>query len=262
MTFMLSKIVGAILAPTNLLALLLFLGAALAFSSHEGRARFGRVLSLCLALVMLGFFILPLGEWAIAPLENKFVTMLPRDVEGIVLLTGDENPATSEARGLPIAGHATQRYVLVARLAKIYPKAKILVVGTTAPLVHPKSMTTREVSQRILKDIGVNSARVSYEEKSRTTHENAMFAAKMTKPQKGEKWLLVTSAYHLPRAQLCFEEEKWQTLPVAADYFTLPRIHLHPRLDVANQFRLMRFAMHEYAGLIGYWAAGWIARPW
>lgn len=260
--FIFSKIVGVILDPLHIMVALLLLTTISCFSSDARTVKVGRITSVCIALIFVLSIIFPVGQWMLAPLENKFVTMLPARVDGIILLTGDEDPITSEARGLPVGGHATQRYMYAARLLKQYPKAKLVIVGTTAPFSPRLQYTTKAISSQFLKDLKIPISHVIFETKSRNTKENAEFAKKLIKPKKNEKWLLLTSAFHLPRAVLCFEKVGWKTIPVAADYFTDGTPHFLSSFNLAHQMRLIRIARHEYVGLVSYWLMGWITRPW
>ena len=262
MIFSFYKIVGMLLDPVNLCVLFLFLAAITSFSKQERAARVARRFVAVLALLFLLCAVLPVGEWALMPLENKFPTKLPKRVDGILLLTGDENPTLSEARGVPVVGYSAQRYIYAARLAQRYPKAKIVVVGTTVPLFPSRKVKTRQISAEALKNIGIKRSRIIFEEESRTTHENAALAAKLIKPKKKETWILLTSAFHLPRAKLCFDYEKWKTIPVATDYLTRPKLFFEPSFNFSYQLRLLKTAAHEYVGLASYWLAGWIDKPW
>lgn len=257
-----TTIVGLIFDPINVFVLLLLVASLTSFSECERTARKGRYITVFLVLLLVSCAILPVGEWAISPLENKQLVKLPEKVDGIILLTGDESAALSELRGFPIAGHATQRYLYAARLAKKYPDAELVVVGTTVPFDPSEKLTTRQISEEILRDIKVAPERIKYEEKSRTTHENALFATKLFKPTKEETWLLLTSAFHLNRAFLCFKHQNWKTIPVATDYFTKPQVKFRFTFNLPHQLRLLKTAAHEYVGLAGYWAVGWIDLPW
>ncbi len=267
MPFHIYKHLGALVEPMNLFALLLFFSALFAVLPWwSGAQRFGRVFCLVLASLFLALAAIPLGQWALRPLENRYASVdLPAKVDGIILLTGDESPTLSEARKMPLAGYAAQRHVFLARLAKKYPKARLVVVGNTWPFREDSAdgrMTTRQVVQDILEGIGVPRQRVEFESRSRTTKENALFAKDFIKPKNGENWILLTSAFHMPRAVLCFEKAGMKVVPVPADYLTYPeRLGPH-RLDAANQIRFLNVAVHEYIGLLSYWLAGWIERPW
>lgn len=260
--FSFSKLVGWFLEPGNLLVILFLLAALLAVSPWERAQRIGRRTSLGVAVLWFLLALMPVGEWALLPLENRFAEQSPKRIDGIVVLTGDESPRLTAARKIPVAGNAAQRYLYLARLAKEHPRAKIVIVGTTVPLYPSRTVTTKMLVQEILDGVGIDRSRVSYEEKSRTTRENALFAKEMVKPKEGENWALLTSAFHMPRAVLCFESVEWKTTPLPTDYFTAGRADPAWRLDLARQLRYLTIAAHEYVGLVSYWAAGWIKKPW
>lgn len=89
-------LVWSALAPGNLLALALAVGALLALS---GRRRAGRILIGIATLGFVLFLVLPLGRWAMAPLENRFAApRLSQPADGILLLTGAINVGETLAR--------------------------------------------------------------------------------------------------------------------------------------------------------------------
>jgi uncharacterized SAM-binding protein YcdF (DUF218 family) len=57
----------------------------------------------------------------------------------------------------------------------------------------------------LFESLGVSRERLTMERRARNTQENAEFAKAMAAPKSGERWLLVTSAYHMPRSSACFE---------------------------------------------------------
>ena len=59
----------------------------------------------------------------------------------------------------------------------------------------------------LLESFGVPRERVLLEDRARNTYENAVFSKQLMKPKPGERWLLVTSAVHMPRAIGCFSDE-------------------------------------------------------
>ena len=217
-----------------------------------------------LALTLLWVFIavFPVGEWALMPLENRYAKAdLPAKVDGIVLLTGDESPLRSDTRGQPLAGQASSRYLHLAALARRYPKARIVVTGDTAPY-YKSSVTTHSIAAQILAAVGVDPARVTFEKDALTTYDNARLTARLAKPKKDEVWLLVTSAWHMPRSVLCFERQGMDVVPAPTDYLTADHTHFRPYFDLSKQLGLLRTALHEYYGLLGYWLTGRIERLW
>jgi len=270
MTFESAKLISALFEPLGLLALVLCALSAFAAATGKGPARATARGAFVLALFFASMAVFPIGEWALLPLENRFADAVPpARVDGIVVLTGDENARVSETRGFPVAGHAGQRYLYLARLAARYPQAKVVIVGTTAALEDGLTITTRDVIEPIVAGLSLSAssaARVVYEERSRTTRENALFSLEKAAPQKGESWLLVSSAFHLPRAALCFAKAGWTVdlVPAAADYFTAPtaRLWAGRTSTFAQQIRFFSIAAHEYVGLLVYRLRGWTDALW
>lgn len=262
MSFALHKILSGLIEPLNLLALLLLLAALASFLPWERGGRAAQKLVLFLALLLFVPAIVPVGSFALAPLENRFPAQEPKNVDGILLLTTEEKVALSDARGEPLLGAAAQNYLTLARLAQKYPKAKLVVVGDPAPFFRSKKTSLESVVRETLMHIGVPAERVKFEPKSRTTYENALFTAKLIRPSKDETWLLVSAASHLPRATLTFEKQGWNVVPYPGSYLTPPKPGKILFFELAQQMRLLDLAAHEYVGLVYYWVQGWIERPW
>ena len=261
--FEVSKIIGAVIDPTALIAICLLLGISLYASGRPFFQNIGKVVILVTSLLFASLAIFPVGSWAIAPLENLFASVgLPQKVDGILLLTGDENVRVSESRDKAVGGSATQRYVHLASLVRKYPEAKIVIVGTTVPSFGGEQWTTKTVSIGLLDSVGVPYDRVLFEEKSRTTRENAVFAYEMIKPLPTENWVLVTSGYHMPRSVLSFAKAGWRVIPSISDYFTTGKDNLGIYHRMNTNLRLLSLAAHEYYGLVSYWLLKWIDRPW
>lgn len=263
MSFDLSKLIQTFIEPANAFALLLLVAALLAVSRWESVAAKARRFILFLALVLAVTAAFPVGEWGLMPLENRFAaTPLPEKIDGIIMLTGDENPSRSEGRGQPLAGeYASARYIRLAALARHYPKARIVIVGDTAPNFKSKT-TTQSLAREIIADMGIDASRVSFEKESRTTDENAALTVRMLKAEKSENWLLLTSAYHMPRSVLCFEHYGMKVAPAQTGYLTASHVHWGFNLDLTKQFGLLRLAAHEYYGLIGYRLTGKTGSFW
>lgn len=262
MSFHLSKLIQTFMEPANALAFLLLIGVTLmtfGWETVRGKAR--GLVQLVAILFVIGM-LFPIGEWALMPLEDRYANVaLPEKIDGIIMLTGDENPGRSEARGQPIGGAASARYIRLAALARHYPKARVVIAGNTAPYYKSK-VTTQTVAKQILAAAGIDLQRVTFEEQSLTTYENARLTAKMLKGGKNEDWLLLTSAAHMPRSVLCFEKQNMKVIPAQTDYQTSGHTHFGFHPDLSKQLALLRTAAHEYYGLIGYWLTGRIERVW
>ena len=119
-----------------------------------------------------------------------------------------------------------------------------------------------EVARQILTQLGVPTDLMIFETKSRNTYENAIFSAQLAHPEKTQNWLLVTSAYHMPRSIGCFRKAGWNVSAAPAGYFTTGSFRKISAFDSAQQIYFLTLALHEYAGLISYWMLGRIDVLW
>jgi uncharacterized SAM-binding protein YcdF (DUF218 family) len=215
-----------------------------------------RWLRLCCAAAWLAVLVLPVQQWAAAPLENRFVRPSPpAHVDGVVVLGGATNPIIAAERGIPALNGTAERMTEMASLARRYPDAKILFTGGYATLL-PKSLsgglTEADVAQRLMEQLGVPPERLLYEARARDTWENAVFSKALAHPAAGEVWLLVTSAIHMPRAVAVFRAAGWDIVPYPVAYETPNRFWLAALASLADKDRVLEDAGHEWAGLLTY----------
>ena len=141
-------------------------------------------------------------------------------------------------------------------MARRYPKARILFSGGTGALIYDEGSES-EFVMRLFESFGIAPGRVMLEDRSRNTAENAIFAKKMAAPQRGERWLLVTSAYHLPRAIGAFRKAGFPVEPYPVDWRTRGSEDLlRPFPTVGDGLRRTDTAVREWVGLAVYWLSG------
>ncbi len=99
-------------------------------------------------------------------------------------------------------------------------------------------------------------ARVVLERRSRNTAENAAFSKDIARPKLGERWLLVTSAVHMPRAIGCFRRAGFAVEAYPVDWRTGASVAFTPSRSFAAGLQRTDFAAHEWLGLLAYWASG------
>jgi uncharacterized SAM-binding protein YcdF (DUF218 family) len=217
MTFVLSKLFWYVASPGNLCVLLILAGALrLALT----RRRRGLALVLAGGLGLAAIAVLPLSAWAIAPLENRFPQpAMPDRVDGIVVLGGGVNPRISAARGRPSVRDAAERLFAAGELARRYPGARIVMSGGEAA-IFPTGRPEATVMRDVLVSQGIDASRIATETTSRNTYENAVETRRLMQPKPGEVWILITSAWHMPRAVGCFRTAGWTILPYPVDYQT------------------------------------------
>ena len=106
---------------------------------------------------------------------------------------------------------------------------------------------------RQLEDLGVARDRITAEEQSRNTIENAVFARLIANPKPGERWLLLTSAYHMPRAMAAFRAAGFAVEAYPVDWRTRgPNDLVRPFAAVSEGLRRTDTAVHEWVGLLAY----------
>jgi uncharacterized SAM-binding protein YcdF (DUF218 family) len=251
-----SKILGPFLDPRTSLFAALVLAVALLWTPWR---RAGRALA---TLVLILGFVLgsaPVGQFALNWIENRIPppAELPARVDGIVVLGGDVNPRMMRLRPAT-PGQDASRQIAFADLARRYPEAKLVYSGGSGQLIDRED-TDSDGARHLLPMLGLDPARVIFEDRSRNTWENAVYAREVAAPKDGEIWLLVTSAFHMPRAVGGFRQAGWcGVVPYPVGYWTPPdpAADWSPALSFDGRMRELALALREIAGLIYYRLAG------
>jgi uncharacterized SAM-binding protein YcdF (DUF218 family) len=256
MFFVVSKIFWMFGSPTNLLLFAALAGVLLCFGRY---ARFGRGLALTAILILAAAATLPLGVLLISPLENRF-PQPPPDLpppEGIIVLGGAINDPASAARAQTIFDEGGERLTEAVVLAKRYPQARVVYTSGSATFTPTTSAEALQ-ARKLMSQMGIAPDRVTIEDKSRNTDENARFTAAIVHPESSQHWLIVTSAFHIPRAMGVFEKAGFHPIAYPVAFRTLGRwpSDLRLRFDPTRNLRNFDIAVHEWIGLVAYWASG------
>lgn len=191
------------------LVLLLVGGAFLLFNKRKWGRKFTLV-----ACLGFGFFgIVPIGLWTIVNLENRFpkVEQIPAEAKGMILLGGSFDEMTSEAREEPAYNLTVGKLIRFFELAKEHPHLTLAYTGGPFEV---------ELGQIELKALGLDTSRVIFDQNSKSTKDNARESALLLHPTPDEKWVLVTSAYHMPRSVALFRKAGFNVIPFPVDYHT------------------------------------------
>jgi uncharacterized SAM-binding protein YcdF (DUF218 family) len=254
--FVLSKTLGIMLLPTNLLLGLGLVGAVLLATRL---VRLGRILLIVsvVLLALCGFS--PLGNWLLYPLEQRFP---PWDAtrgapDGIVVLGGGIDTDVSAAHQTAAFRSSAGRIIAAAALAHRYPNLRIVYSGGNSNLVADDTAKEADYGLEVFEGLGISRNRVIPERLSRNTFENAEFSKNLAAPKSGERWLLITSAYHMPRSigifrEIGFAVEAYPTdwrLAGTADLlkFSVFSVETLAHTDIA---------MREWIGLAAYRLSG------
>lgn len=254
MFFIISKLVETVLLPSNDIAFLAIIGV-LALLWRRRRIGLAVLTISTVLLVVAGWS--PLGPALVMALEERFPPSdMPASVAGIVMLGGAVNTHITEDRNSITLNDNAERVVAVATLSRRYPNARIFLSGGSGHLTGAHAFTESEGARRLLVELGVPLERIELEERSRTTFENAMESVAVAKPKPGEIWLLVTSAYNMPRAVASFRAANFPIVPYPTDYRTRPADLSRPVDSIAEGLVLSDVAAHEWLGLAIYRLAG------
>ncbi|MBL4690682.1 MAG: YdcF family protein [Rhodospirillales bacterium] len=150
---------------------------------------------------------------------------------------------------------AVERVYEMAVLSRRYPKARLVFSGGSGSLLYQEYKESRAVAP-LLGQLGIDPGRVIYEDQSRNTAENAVFSYRIVQPKKGETWLLVTSAFHMPRTIGSFRQVGWDVTPYPVDYSTRKTRTLPVQFNFAGGLNSLGGTVHEFLGLLFYWLDG------
>lgn len=241
-----SKIFWALAQPSNLLLLLLVAGA-LALARGRRRLAPWLLYPAVLAFLLIGFF--PVGNWLLLPLENRFPALAepPVEVDGVIVLGGAVRSSAAERRGTLSLDDSAERDITMIELARHYPDARLIYTGAGnwPPFARRHGL----------------GERVAFEDRARNTYENAVFSKQLAAPRPGERWLLVTSAAHMPRSVGVFRQVGWPVIPYPVDYRTTGDLEVLVVPEVSQRWNQFDDAVKAWIGLMAYWLTGRSSAP-
>lgn len=250
--FIFSKLFQAITQPVFWLAL--WWGVALLLHKRRPKAaqRMGWLGLLCLGV--LGYQ--PLPNALLRSLESQYTVpnaqVLAQQQGVIVLGGGTEDAAIYVSRQQVPLGAAAERLTTAAALMRQHPDWQWVFTGGSGRLLGDLR-SEADLARVFWLEQGANVSRLRLEDRSRNTRENARFVAEMLGAECQKPWLLVTSAWHMPRAMAEFEAVGCRVTAYPTDFRTSRESHWG-----ANQYALAgslmswQIALHEYLGLFVY----------
>jgi uncharacterized SAM-binding protein YcdF (DUF218 family) len=196
------------------------------------------------AVLVVVIALLPTGSVLVHALESRF--SMPTDigdVDGIIVLAGSEQVRLSEVYGQPQLSGAGDRLTTFLMLAHRFP---------TARLVH-SGRREADVASDLIVGAGIDADRIQFDRASVNTCESAHNVRKAVSPGPEETWLLVTSAFHMPRSIACFRAADWEVVPYPADYRSGPSPFY---FGLTSNLQTLDTAAHEWVGLLYYRITG------
>ncbi|MFW6250658.1 MAG: YdcF family protein [Alkalispirochaetaceae bacterium] len=247
---MISKFVEPFLLPPGLFVVLLVaLGVWLI---RWRRERLSGVAALCIGLLLFLLSTGVVGELLIRPLERAYPPPPAQEAcfgDAIVVLGGGSRVSSPAEGGAPaLTEESTGRLVYGVRLARELPLPLIFTGGRALGIEERPSEA--EAAARVAESLGIPRERLFLEERSRTTWENALYVSREFETRAP---LLVTSAWHMPRAIYSFREHGIEPVPAPTLYRSDPAPPLATDfLPSSGGFEKSSLALREYLGLLYY----------
>ena len=254
--FLVSKLLAFAVEP--LFWVLVLLLASLLAGAR--RPEWGRALAWASLWVLVLAIWTPVPLMVIRHLESRYPP-IPADADlrpyvGIVVLGGALSRSELwEAHHQVALNEQAERMTTAVALARRHPHLQLLFTGGIAS-VAGEGLTESVRARQFFDEMGVNPTQVQYEDKSRNTYENAVFSAAMPGVRKTDRWLLLTSANHMPRSMGVFHKAGWNVTPYPVDYRTIQDIDW---LDFSLYYGPTTWttALHEW---VGYYAYRWLGK--
>jgi len=252
--FYLSKYIWTVISPDSLFVILLTLSLLLLLlrQTKKAVALLGLLTS---CILFLSFF--TVGDWFLYPLESRFQHNpdLPEHVDGIIVLGGSIIPDRSIKWQQLETNQYHERLSSFIQLARQYPDAKLVFTGGNA---NPdrKMPTEAEIAETYFIKSGIPAERLLMENKARNTAENVTYSKQLVSPQPNETWVLITTAFHMPRAMGILCQQNWKVIPYPVDHQTLQLKYSPSEYSLIEHADNLVIASHEWLGLLAYYLAG------
>ena len=255
MFYFVSKIVWFFVTPSNALVTLALIGFVL---MRTRRAAMGKRLSFASVVALLVVGLSPLGNALILPLEERFPAYIDdgTPVAGVVVIGGTFDTEATNVHGQMALNETGERLIALGDLARRYPDATIVYSGGGSEFT-PDTTPEATLVEHTIGQLGIAPGRVVYERRSLNTFQNALYSKALAKPKQGERWLVVTSAFHMPRTMGVFRAVGFDVVPYPVDYRTAgQRSLLRPFGFVGEGLRRTDVAAKEWIGLFAYYLSG------
>ena len=250
--FILSKLIGLALQVETWLVIGMVVSLV---AGRFSRPRFARWSGSVTLAALLAVCIFPIGDILLRPLEAEFPPRgAPARIDGIVVLGGVEDQRATAAWSEPQLNEAAERLTAAAALAIAHPEARLVFSGgsgrlSNAMLGQPEIPS---VAVDFFVSLGIALARITWEDQSRNTAENARFSYEVAAPASGETWVLVTSAFHMGGALASFEAAGWgNVVPHPVDYRT-GSIGDGIGWNLSGNLEILNIAIKEWIGRLAY----------
>ncbi|QFU74639.1 YdcF family protein [Halioglobus maricola] len=197
------------------------------------------------------------ADWLMGNLEDdyrpKIMSVVPR--AGAIVVLGGGTRGDTHWSSYGDLNQAADRLLHAVDLYKSGKAPLVIVSGGAAP----GDRSEADIMEQILVVMGVPARAILKESNSRDTHENAVFSAVLLNGKNIDKIHLVTSAWHMRRAEPLFTRQGFEVIPAPTDYQRLvgaPAVP--PFLPTVDDLARTTSALKEYVGYLVYRYRGWL----
>ena len=234
--FWISKIAWLFISPDSLLIIWLGITVILVLFGWLLLAKW-MLIGLFVVFMIVGM--LPVGEWLFYPLEKRY----------------SPNPELSDIDGIIVLGDSLERNVEFLVLTRQFPDVKLVFTGGSPSMVDQQKKSA-DSARKFFTRHGLDTSNIVFERDSRNTWENAVFSKKLVNPDLNEEWVLITTAWHMPRSVGVFCKVGWDVIPYPVDFHSEPDNIIRLDWDFAGHLNRLVFAVKEWIGIIVYQASG------
>jgi len=248
-----SKLFWLLVSPDSLLLIWFGAGFSLLWLGNIVWAKW-TLGTLFLLMMLVALF--PVGEWLLYPLESKYPhNQKLENVDGIIMLAGPEDTALTKVWDQVVVGDSIERNLSFMSLARQHPEAKLVFTGGVGSMFQ-QDFKTADVARRMFKEQGMDISKIIFERQSRNTWENGLFSKELINPQSGENWVLITTAWHMPRSMDIFCKVGWNVNPYPVDFHTQPDSLFRVSWGFAGNLSGLVTGVKEWIGIVAYKVMG------
>lgn len=253
--FVLAKILDLVSQPLWWVVALLL--ASLLWSTRKP-VRAKRLLAASLVLlVFIGWY--PLPDVLIHHLEQQATEIDPQanlsGYAGAIILGGaTESGHVAQAHTQPLLNDAAERITAPVAMLRRNPHLQLVYTGGEGAFLGSGPSEAAR-AQQFYASIGLSDTQVQYESVSRNTYDNAVLSAQLPGIDTKQRWLLVTSAWHMPRSMATFRKAGWNVTAYPVDYRTADTTRWM-QYSLRQGVDHWQLVLHECLGLAVYWATG------
>ena len=169
---------------------------------------------------------------------------------GEIMLGGSTgSPGIYSAQGLLHLGDAAEQMTAQIVVMRKFANFELIFSGAEGRLV-PTGTTEAELAG-VFSELGVDMKRVSLESNARTTRENAKRVAELLGERCKQPWLLVKSAWHMPRSMAEFQALGCNVTAYPVDFRTGEQISW-TQYSMVGSLKAWQTALHELLGMVVY----------